>query len=99
MPYVEFKSSGVKNPGLTIISAVRSLLAGVSVKAGTALTTILVWDNKDGLAQGTVLFAAELDTVSTGRPFMLTVPIRAETGLTLQLIGSGAQALVYYRED
>lgn len=90
-------SSGLLSAGTTTITTGRAVLSGVMVISdSTNSATITVYDNP-AAASGTVL-AKCTATITTGaNSIAFVTPVRADTGITVSVSGTGTPTgLIYW---
>jgi hypothetical protein len=93
-PLVAYRSSGVKTESAAIHAGPAVMGHLVVFTDGTNDATVTVFDNATA-ASGTVLFKAVVPAADrTGGG--LSLQVRANAGLYLQVTGTGATALMHY---
>ena len=92
------RSSGLLAAGSYVVVATQSTISGVTaISDSTNVATVTVYDNPNGTATGTILAKVNA-TVNTGsNSIALVTPIRAESGVTVVVSGTGSpQGIVYF---
>lgn len=90
-------SSGLLAAGTTPIHAGKGILSGIMVISdSTNPATITVYDNPSA-ASGTILARCTATTTTGANSIAFVTPVRADTGLTVTITGTGAPTgLIYY---
>jgi len=89
-------SSGLLAAGTTVVKNSKTYLKSISLTGdGTNPATVSVYDNAS-TASGKVLVKLKTNAVGMTSSMEYSYPVKAENGITVEVVGTGAEAIVTF---